>query len=384
MADAPPPPPPPPAPAAEAVPSTAELLLRMTAMLSTLQAAMVRDEAARTTPAEAPPAPPNAQPPPPPPQQTTTPARTSKVNPDTDDTTPEAPKTPAGLRHDADHKAPRRSPRFQFKGKKPFTGALDDNVGIFIHSFETQTKLANITDDDALLLLPTCLEDRALRWFHEERLSNGPFQSYIALRNALIAQFTPTHAEKMARQAEVRTQRQNVGESVLQFNIRFETLVSNCQMSDDEARDAYIEALRPPLRDALTIRFPATLRAAMRDAMTLSLTFAKRKDEAQTPYAQPQVNQVANVGRRPNNRQKPYSRAPCGKCGGNHRTERCGVKCPNCGRLGHTESECRQTRRIPNAGPCSFCKGRHNTDQCWKDPNGPSYRPPKKGAQKGN
>ena len=66
-------------------------------------------------------------------------------------------------------------PCIPFKCKETFKGTLDENVIHFLDLFKTQTTLARLTDADCLLLLPTCLRERAARWYHQEK--DSPMES---------------------------------------------------------------------------------------------------------------------------------------------------------------------------------------------------------------
>ena len=53
-----------------------------------------------------------------------------------------------------------------------------------------------LTDADHLLLLPTCLADRAARWYHQEKDTHGTFWTYEELRAASKGHFTPSEVER--------------------------------------------------------------------------------------------------------------------------------------------------------------------------------------------
>ena len=53
--------------------------------------------------------------------------------------------------------------------KKLFRGTLEENVEHFVDLFEMQATLARLTSEDRLLLLPTCLADKASRWYQQEK-----------------------------------------------------------------------------------------------------------------------------------------------------------------------------------------------------------------------
>ena len=59
---------------------------------------------------------------------------------------------------------PMAQPHIPFKCKETFKETLDENVIHFLDLFKTQMTLAMLTDADHLLLLPTCLTERAARW----------------------------------------------------------------------------------------------------------------------------------------------------------------------------------------------------------------------------
>ena len=243
---------------------------------------------------------------------------------------------------------------------------------MFLDNFATQVRIADLNDGLALDVLSTCLEDRAARWFHEEKLRHGAFTTYGDLAAALKRRFTLSSSERKCHEMKLRSARQSPQESVLDFNHRFEGLAAQCNMLADDLRDAYVDALRPKLRDALDTRCPADLEAAMRDAMSLDVAQARR---AAMSGAHPEINQISGSTRprnRPENR--PYQpRAPCKICRGPHPTDKCKDKCTKCGRLNHTADHC-------SFQGCDFCyRANHTRQQCFRDPNGPSYRPPRKG-----
>ena len=87
-------------------------------------------------------------------------------------------------------------PRIPFKCKETFKGTQDENVIHFLDLFETQTTLARLTDADSVLLFPTCLTERAARWYHQEKNSKDTYNTYAELRAAFKACFTPSEAER--------------------------------------------------------------------------------------------------------------------------------------------------------------------------------------------
>ena len=86
-----------------------------------------------------------------------------------------------------------------------FRGTLDEDVDQFIDMFETQATLAHLTEDDKLLLLPTCLAHKASRWYQAEKRSNGPFDNYEELHSAVMGCFTPTQAERKMQKLNTLT-----------------------------------------------------------------------------------------------------------------------------------------------------------------------------------
>ena len=249
--------------------------------------------------------------------------------------------------------------------KKSYSGTPHENVSIFLDTFHTQVALAGLDTESALLLLPTCLEDRARRWYQAEKDANGLFPSLDALVKALKSKFTPTRAEKRAHTHKLRQTKQADNESVLDFNVRFEALAAKCDLPDEDVRDAYVDALRTQIREAIAIKCPDTHAEAMRDAMSLDISLARLAPKR----GQAQVNSVSM-----DKKGKPYPvRKPCEKCGGAHSTKRCGQKCEECGKLGHLAHECRSKQE------CTHCQKKgHTADRCFKNPASSSYRAPKK------
>ena len=83
--------------------------------------------------------------------------------------TPAAAAATCPPRRKEDHRQTTGTPAFvydpmaQIKCKETFKGTLDENVVHFLDLFVIHTTLARLTDADCLLLLPTCLADRAGR-----------------------------------------------------------------------------------------------------------------------------------------------------------------------------------------------------------------------------
>ena len=290
------------------------------------------------------------------------------------------------------------APRVPFKCKQLFRGTLDEDVDQFIDMFETQATLARLTEDDKLLLLPTCLADKASRWYQAEKRTNGPFDSYDDLRSSFMGRFTPTQAERKTQKLKLKALRQKDSESVIEFNDRFDALASECYYGEDEAKDIYVDCLRPRLRDALDVRAPSTLAEAMRVAVTVDVNLSRRGDAAppaQTTTATAQVNELTSQMDRMSTRRAahPYnSGRQCNKCGRHgHLAAKCGVKCTACGRWGHTMDTCRSKgNNVQPTTPkdrsrngngrdrptCEHC-GRvgHTKDRCFRNPESSSYRP---------
>ena len=66
----------------------------------------------------------------------------------------------------------------------------------FLDLFETQTILARLKDAKGLLLLPSCLRERAARWYNHEKDTKGMYNTYGELRAAFKNCFTPSEAER--------------------------------------------------------------------------------------------------------------------------------------------------------------------------------------------
>ena len=81
----------------------------------------------------------------------------SKYDDETDFLAKDSLSPPCSRRHQKDDTTP-RVPCLQL-----FRGTLDEDVDQFINMFETQATLARLTEDDKLLLLPTCHADKASR-----------------------------------------------------------------------------------------------------------------------------------------------------------------------------------------------------------------------------
>ena len=155
-----------------------------------------------------------------------------------------------------------------------FKGTLDEGVDQFIDMFETQAQLVLLTPDDKLLLLPTCLADKASRLYQTEKRTNGPFDIYVELRTAVKGWFTPTQAERKTQKLKLRALRQKDSESVIEFNDRFDTLASKYFSGEDEVKDIYVDCLKPCLRDTLDVRAPSTLAEAMHVVVTVDVNLS--------------------------------------------------------------------------------------------------------------
>ena len=123
----------------------------------------------------------------------------------------------------------------------------------FLDLFETQTTLARLTDADHFLFLPTCLTEKAVRWYHHEKDSKGTYTTYAELRAAFRARFTTSKAERKSLKVKLRALKQWEEDSVIDFNHRFEAVASCCTLGDDEAKEIYLDCLRVKLREALAI-----------------------------------------------------------------------------------------------------------------------------------
>ena len=86
---------------------------------------------------------------------------------------------------------------------------------------------------DHLLLLPTCLTERAPRWYHHEKDSQGTYNTYAELRAAFKTHFTPSEAERKSLKVKLRALKQQEEESIIDFNHRFEAVASRCTLGDD-------------------------------------------------------------------------------------------------------------------------------------------------------
>ena len=273
---------------------------------------------------------------------------------------------------------PRRSPRLPpprpFKLKQCFSGLPSDNVNDFITLFRNEMELTNTDDRSALLILPKCLTDVAGRWFLQAKRATGSFDSLGEALEALTARFTPTEAMRSIQNDQLRRMRQGDNESVVDYNVRFEKQAATCTLMESDLKNIYVDSLIKQLGKSVLLQRPSSCDEAMREALSLEVDLRRRGELA--------MGSVNHVERPTYNGHKPYpKRNPCRKCGGNHATDRCGVRCKKCGKLGHTENECRSNvpKRNDDEPPCTKCHmTNHARPQCWRDPDGPNYRPPPK------
>ena len=126
-----------------------------------------------------------------------------------------------------------------------------------------------------LLLLPTCLTERAARCYHHNRDSNGTYKTYAEPRAAFKACFTPPEAERKSLKVKPWALKQREEESVIDFNHRFETMASCCTLGDNEAKDIYLDCLGVKLREVLAIRTPETLPQAMKNAISVNVIYSR-------------------------------------------------------------------------------------------------------------
>ena len=238
------------------------------------------------------------------------------------------------------------APPVPFKCKKLFKGTLDEDVEHFVDLFETQVTLARLTSEDRLLFLPTCLADKAARWYQQEKKLNGPFKTYREVRAALMGRFTPTQAERKTQKLKLRGLHQKNDESVIEFNDKFNALADKYHFGEDKVKDIYVDCLRARLREALDIRAPTTLAEAMRVTVTVDVNRNRRNQAApQTTTKGAQVNELAHQLDRLSTKrggQHPYADShQCAECGrSRHLASKCGVKCSACGRWGHLAESC--------------------------------------------
>ena len=226
------------------------------------------------------------------------------------------PSPPPGREHYRDNTIP----RIPFKCKQMFKGTLDEVVDQFIDMFETQAELACLTSVDKLLLLPTCLADKACWWYQTEKRTNGPFDTYAELQAAIKGRFTPTQAERKTQKLKLRALCQKDAKSVFEFNDRFNALASKCFYGEDKVKDIYVDCLKPRLRDALDVRAPSKLAEAMHVAVTVDVNLSRRGETTTSTTTATTTAQVQELihqrdcmfTRRANH---PYASRQCTKCG---------------------------------------------------------------------
>ena len=92
-------------------------------------------------------------------------------------------------------------------------------------------------DADHLLVLPTCLTERAARWYHQVKDAHGTYNTYGELTAVFKNHFTPSEAEMKSLKVKLWALKQREEESVIDFNHQFEAMTSCCTLGGDEAKE---------------------------------------------------------------------------------------------------------------------------------------------------
>ena len=175
----------------------------------------------------------------------------------------------------------RSSSHSSVKPNKPatFDGSNAADTDSWIFSVDLYLAATNTTDPQSVAIVVTFLKGVALQWWQSEckRRSQQPANSialadvttlppintWLAFQTALRHRFLPIEASRTAR-AQLQSLRQRQGQSVHEYNARYQSLMALISdMAEADRIEYYTRGLLFDVRRDVVLRMPATIDDAM-------------------------------------------------------------------------------------------------------------------------
>lgn len=198
------------------------------------------------------------------------------------------------------------------------------------------------------------LKGQAATWWRDVfKRPGGRPTTWAAFTTEIMAMFMPVNREQLARD-RLANARQRDKDSVAQYTTYMRRLfLSVSTLTEADQVHRYIFGLKKDVRKDVALANPQTFEEASATAArleALSRTFSRLDTWSQQPqrrvgnYQGPQPMELGAVSRPPNN---GTARAPyySGSSGSRPKTDRSKVKCYNCDKMGHYQSECPEPRK---------------------------------------
>uniref|UniRef100_A0A7M5WX58 CCHC-type domain-containing protein n=1 Tax=Clytia hemisphaerica TaxID=252671 RepID=A0A7M5WX58_9CNID len=246
-----------------------------------------------------------------------------------------------------------------------FKGTEEPFVTDFFNYFDQYAKYYSLTDDDKLLVFPSCLEENALFFFGT--LQPGEIDTFKKIKDIFKEKYYPKKLE-MLKIAQLHGRKMTKTESLETYSLSIQNEARKLELSDKEAKNIFVQGLQPDLKEYVMLHYPDTYaeaRALAENKYAVLQTLKGSKEaelnslipriqtlmEGEEGCSNNKLNELNQLRARVN--QLEHSREP----------RKSSIKCYSCGRHGHIARDCYAKRT-------SFGRGRDS-----RAPRPPQRRP---------
>lgn len=241
---------------------------------------------------------------------------------------------------------------------KNFNGDGTENAQLWFQKLEFLLKNKNITDESACSTLPLLLNDNALNWFIS--LPDNVKENFIDLKAAFLDRYGPNKSTRWFMVSELYKMKQEQNEKVLDFISKITASTMGLDIPQNQLKEIILQGLKPEIRQFILQKeenpnisniqkYAKMAEEVCFGSQNTTVMSAIERIEDKLQQMTSTINSVtANRERPSRNRNPPYQRIECRKCGQFHKWNRCpayGKTCKKCGKLNHFAKVCRSANK---------------------------------------